>query len=294
MTRLVETLAGFAEGYEALYCDVWGVLHDGLAAFPEAVAALRGFRAGGGRVLLLTNAPRPFPEVAAQLDALGVPRDAWDAIATSGDAAQSGLAAGDVGFRVHHVGPEKDLGFFTRMAPDIRPARPIERVTLREAEGIVCTGLVDDETETPEDYRPLILEGTSRGLKMLCANPDILVHRGGRRVWCAGAIARAYAEAGGEVLYYGKPHAPIYMLAGRRLDALGGAPVSRDRILCVGDGLSTDIAGGIGEGFDTLFVTGGIAAGELGPDPRNPDPVLLERLLAAHELSPLAAIPALR
>lgn len=290
MIRIIHALSEIGSRYRTILCDVWGVVHDGVAAFPAAVAALSDFRAGGGRVALLTNSPRPSPDLVAQLDALGVPRSAWDVVATSGDATQEALAAGLVGRRIHHVGPDRDRALFTRTAPDI-PRPDVELVPLREAEGIVCTGLNDDSREGPEDYRALVLEGVSRGLPMLCANPDIVVDRGARRIWCAGAIARDYAAAGGRVLSFGKPHAPIYTLARRRLDAIG-AETAAETVLAAGDGIETDIAGGIGEGLDTLFVAGGLSAGILGPGPL--DPARLEALFAPHGLSPVWAIDRLR
>ncbi|HEU0221143.1 MAG TPA: TIGR01459 family HAD-type hydrolase [Paracoccaceae bacterium] len=293
MTLIVSSLDEIADRYDAIFCDLWGCLHNGLRAYPVAVTALRRFRARGGAVLLITNAPRPAPGVAVHLDQLGVPRDCWDAITSSGDAAQAALGAGDYGTRVYHIGPARDLPFFTDMAPDIRPVATIERVALSEAEGIVCTGLFDDETETPEDYRATIHEGVARRLPMLCVNPDVYVDRGPRRIWCAGGIAEAYARAGGVAHYYGKPHPPIYELARRRLAALGHA-VEDAGILCIGDGITTDIAGGIGENLDTLFVTGGLAHSEIGGDPENPDPERLRAYLARHGFSPTTAIGRLR
>lgn len=292
MTPVLASLDEVADRYDALFCDLWGCLHDGLRAFPAAVSALRRFRDRGGAVILLTNAPRPAREVRAQLDAMGVPRAAWDAIVTSGEAAQAALAAGEIGTAVWHCGPERDHPFFTDLPPDLPPGPAIRLVpSLREAEGIACTGLFDDERETPADYRAMILEGVTRRLPLLCANPDIVVDRGDRRIYCAGAIAEAYAEAGGRALYYGKPHAPIYGLARRRLAALG-RDAEEARILCAGDGLATDIAGGIGEGFDTLLVTGGLLAAETGTAPgRGPDPGRLAAVLARARLSPTAAIP---
>jgi HAD superfamily hydrolase (TIGR01459 family) len=294
VTPILDRLDQIAAGYRALFCDLWGCLHDGIRPFPGAVAALRRFRGGGGRVLLLTNSPRPAAGVAAQLDGIGVPRDCWDTIASSGDAAQAALAAGLFGSRVYHLGPDRDLGFFTDMAPDIVPAVTVSRVPLSEAEGIVCTGLLDDTHETPEDYRATILEGVYRRLPMLCANPDIFVDRGGRRIWCAGGIAEAYAAAGGTVHYFGKPHAPIFALARRRLAAAAGDEIEDSAILCVGDGIATDIAGGIGEGLDTLFVTGGLARAELHGAAAGPDPARLAAFLARHRLSPTAAIAMLQ
>lgn len=296
MARIVGALSEVSGGYGALFCDLWGCLHDGVRAFPAAVAALRAYRAKGGIVVLLTNSPRPRSGVIVQLHALGVPDDCWDEIASSGDAAQAALVTGAVGRRVFHIGPERDLGFFTDLSPDLAEAAgllsPVERVPLEAAEGIVCTGLFDDRTETPNDYRATLLLAKTKGLSLLCANPDLVVDVGDRRVYCAGAIAAAYDAMGGRSLYFGKPHPPIYDLARQRLSALtDGAEVS---VLAIGDGIATDVAGAQGEGIDTLFVTGGIAAAEFGPDPLNPDPAMLGTWLAERQLSPAYAIALLR
>ena len=219
MTRIVDALSDISDAYDTLFCDIWGCLHDGERAFPAAVAALREFRDRGGRVFLLTNAPRPRGQVAAQLALLGAPDDCYDDIVTSGDSAQAALVRGVVGQKVHHIGPDKDLTFFTDLAPDLPPSA-IERVPLDQAEGVVCTGLVDDENEHPDAYRPQLLLAKTRGLKLLCANPDIVVDKGHTRLWCAGAIAQLYTEMGGQSLYFGKTHPPIYGLARRRLAAI--------------------------------------------------------------------------
>ena len=187
------------------------------------------------------------------------------------------MAAGQFGRRVYHIGPERDLVFF--LDADGRPF-DIERVPLEEAEGIVCTGLFDDRTETPADYRATILYGKTKGMKLLCANPDIVVDVGDRRIYCAGAIAAAYAEAGGRSYYFGKPHPPIYALARRELAARLGYDTPADEILCLGDGIGTDILGAMGEGLDSLFVTGGLAAEETGTTAAaGPDPALLAAFL---------------
>ena len=296
MTPIIPSFATVQSRYRAVFCDLWGCLHNGVAPFPAAVAALQAFRASGGRVILLTNAPRPKPPVVAQLDRLGVPRDAWDEVVTSGDAAQYALLTGAVGRKVYHLGPEKDDPFFTEFADDLQPVRAsqpaIIRVPLDQAEGIVCTGLFDDQTETPDDYRATLLLAKTKGLKMLCANPDIVVDMGDKRVFCAGALAQAYEEMGGEALYFGKPHPPIYDLARRRLAALAGV-LPEDEILCIGDGIFTDVRGGQAEGLDTLFVTGGLAAHAFGPDPARPDPAKLDDWLAEQGQSPTYAIAAL-
>ena len=288
MTDLIPSLASVAEGYDAVFCDLWGCLHNGQTPFPAAVAALRAFRAQGKTVLLLTNSPRPKSSVIAQLARIGVPTDCWDEIVSSGDATQYALLSGVIGTRIHHIGAVKDESFFTDLPADA-PALSVTRVPLTEAEGVVCTGLKDDLTETVEDYRATLLMMKAKGLTMLCANPDLIVDLGERRLYCAGALAQAYEAMGGTALYYGKPHPPIYDLARRRLAALTGQDEAR--ILAIGDGIGTDILGGIGEGIDTLFVTAGIAAHEFGPDPARPDPARLRAFLQAQQLSPSFAIP---
>ncbi|MCA3445619.1 MAG: TIGR01459 family HAD-type hydrolase [Rhodobacter sp.] len=297
MTRILAALAEVSDQYDALYCDLWGCLHDGRQPFPAAVAALRAFRAKGGTVLLLTNAPRPNTSVKQQLDRIGVPRDSYDAIVSSGDAAQYALITGAVGRKVHHIGPDKDRVFFTDLSEDLAPLAaaepPVTLVPLTEAEGIVCTGLVDDLTETPDDYRATLLYAKTQGLKLLCANPDIIVDFGDKRLFCAGAIAQEYDRMGGESLYFGKPHPPIYDLARRRLAALPGA-MDDPRLLAIGDGVTTDVQGALAEGIDVVFVTGGIAARNFGDDPENPDPALLDAWLARIELSATYAIGHLR
>lgn len=296
MTEIIVNLAAIAGRYDVVLCDLWGCLHNGVKPFPAAVAALQAMRKNGGKVLLLTNAPRPKSSVIKQLDAMGVPRDAWDEVVTSGDAAQYAMLTGAVGRKVYHIGALKDEVFFTDFADDLQSlfttAPPITRVPLTEAEGLVCTGLADDLTETPEDYRSVLLYAKTRGLPMLCANPDIIVDLGETRLFCAGALAQAYEKMGGNALYFGKPHPPIYDLARRRL-ALLGLPAEA-RLLVIGDGIGTDIQGGISEDVDTLFVTGGIAAAAFGADYSHPDKGLLEAWLATHQLSPSYAIGHLR
>lgn len=292
MTRLIASLAELS-GYSAVLCDLWGCLHDGHRPFPAAVAALQAFRASGGRVALVTNAPRPNASVIRHLDHMGVPRDAWDLVVSSGDAAQEAMVAGLVGRRVFHIGAAKDEPFFTEMPSDPDGLARIARVPLAEAEGVVCTGLADELNETPEDYRAVLLSARTRGLAMLCANPDIIVDYGDRRLWCAGALALDYETEGGRVLYFGKPHSPIYALVRRRLSEIG-CEAGDDRLLAIGDGIDTDIRGGLAEGIDTLFVTGGIAAAEFGADRQAPDPARLDAWLAQRQLSPTAAIPILR
>ena len=296
MTKIIAKLATLTGRYDVVFCDLWGCLHNGKTPFPAAVAALQGFRAAGGKVVLLTNAPRPKSSVAAQLVQMGVPPDVWDEIVTSGDAAQFAMVSGAVGRKVAFIGAAKDEPFFTEFGGDLAAYAaaqpPIQRVPMDQAEGIICTGLRDDATETPEDYRAELLLGVTLGLPMLCANPDIIVDYGDKRLFCAGALAEAYTAMGGQALYFGKPHPPIYDLARRRLGALGLSEEAQ--ILCIGDGIGTDIQGGMAEGLDTLFVTGGIAADQFGPDVAAPDAGLLGDWLAEQQISATFAIGHLR
>ncbi len=288
MTRIIGSLAEIATDYDVLFCDLWGCVHNGITAYPAAIAALQEFRRGGGQVCLMTNAPRPAAQVEASFGRLGIPRDAWDVIVTSGDAAQDAMFAGAVGRKVWHLGPAKDDSFFD-VPPEWNDAPPIERVPLEEAEGIVCTGPFDEDTETPEDYRARLLLSRVEGMKLLCANPDIVVDLGERRIYCAGAIAEFYTDLGGDSLYFGKPHPPIYDLARRKLNLKDGA-----RVLCVGDGINTDIAGAVGEGLDSIFITGGLAAEHMGDDVEAPDPVRLEDWLRQRMVDPTFAMGRLR
>ena len=288
MTRIIGSLAEIGTDYDVLFCDLWGCVHNGITAYPAAIAALQEFRRGGGQVCLMTNAPRPAAQVEASFGRLGIPRDAWDVIVTSGDAAQDAMFAGAVGRKVWHLGPAKDDSFFD-VPPEWNDAPPIERVPLEEAEGIVCTGPFDEDTETPEDYRARLLLARVEGMKLLCANPDIVVDLGERRIYCAGAIAEFYTDLGGDSLYFGKPHPPIYDLARRKLNLKDGA-----RVLCVGDGINTDIAGAVGEGLDSIFITGGLAAEHMGDDVEAPDPVRLEDWLRQRMVDPTFAMGRLR
>ncbi|MEM1073055.1 MAG: TIGR01459 family HAD-type hydrolase [Pseudomonadota bacterium] len=290
MTRIISALSEVSAHYDALFVDLWGCVHNGVAALPEAVAALQGYRASGGKVVLVTNSPRPRAGVTKQLVHFGVPDDAWDTIATSGDSARSAMYRGIVGTKVWHIGPPTDLKFFEPLHVIEHPLT-IERVELDVAEGMVCTGPFDSLAD-PAVMRPQFLLAKQKGLRLLCANPDIVVDRGDVREWCAGALAQLYAEMGGESLYFGKPHPPIYDLARRRLAELG-VDVSDDRILAIGDGVLTDIAGAMGEDIDSLFISGGLAAAET-KTRHQPDAAALEGYLADQNSNPTFAIGHLR
>ena len=290
MTRIVESLAEIAAPYDALFCDLWGCVHDGHTPFPEAVAALQAFRAMGKQVILVTNAPRHRASVERQLAKMGLPTDTWDAIATSGDAARVAMFTGAVGSRVWFMGEPHDRVFFDPMKLIETPV-DIREVPLEDAEGIVCCGPFDPLAD-PNDLRPALLLAKQKGLKLLCANPDIVVDRGETREWCAGAVAAIYTEMGGESLYFGKPHPPIYDLARRRLSALGSLPAD-NRILAVGDGILTDIKGALGEDIDSLFITGGLARADTGTT-RQPDAGKLDAFVSKEMVAPTYAIGYLR
>lgn len=290
MVQIVESLAEIADRYDAVFCDLWGCLHDGVKALPEAVEALRGFKAGGGKVVLLTNAPRPRADVAKQLDQFGVPRDCWDTIATSGDSARAAMFRGIIGTKVWFMGQDYDQTFFDTPQIVADPV-DIQRVSLEDAEGIACLGPFDAHAD-PSINRPEFLYAKQKGLKLLCANPDIVVDRGGTREWCAGALAALYTEMGGESLYFGKPHPPVYDLARRRLADVEGA-IPDSRILCIGDGIGTDVKGALGEDLDCLFVTGGLAASETRTD-RQPEQAALDAFVISAQITPSYAIGFLR
>lgn len=289
MTRIIETLAEVSPQYDALFVDLWGCVHNGRDAFPEAVAALQSYRKKGGIVVMLTNSPRHREGVAKQLELFGCPTDAYDTIATSGDSARAAMYRGVVGEKVYFIGQPADQAFFDPISI-IKDPVTLEQVPVDQAEGIVCTGPFDPMAD-PADLRPQLLMAKTRGAKLLCANPDIVVDRGEVREWCAGAIAQLYTEMGGESLYFGKPHPPIYDLARRRLAQIARVP--DDRILCIGDGLATDVAGAMGEDLDAIFITGGLAAADT-KTTRQPDAEALNALLKKEKTSPAYAMGFLR
>ncbi len=283
--RIIDSLSGISDGYDAIFCDLWGCYHNGVEVYPAAVAACQAFRRKGGTVILLTNAPRPAPSVKRMLDRMGAPEDSYDRIVSSGAACQAALTGGRFGDRFHYVGPDRDL----HMLGDVG----LEPAPLEQATAILLTGLRDDSIEAPEDYAGEIADWIARGLPVLCANPDIIVDRGHERLWCAGAIARDFEAAGGEVIYFGKPHLPVYDRCHEVLRELG-RDIRKERVLAIGDGILTDVPGGIAAGLDTLFVTGGLAAQDLGPDPEHPQQDLLEGFLVESGLTPRYAIGRLR
>ena len=271
MIKLTPHFSALAANYDVVLSDVWGVTHNGITAFPEACAALTRYRENGGTVILITNAPRRGEAVAKQLDELfHVPRSAYDGIASSGDVT-CGVMAQRPGQSVFHLGPQRDISIFEGL--DVRFAG------VEEADYVVCTGLFNDDVETAESYREMLGVMRARNLFMLCANPDVVVDRGDRLVYCAGAIADLYGSLGGEVLYAGKPYRPIYEMALAKAEKVRGSKAPLSRVLAIGDSVRTDLKGAARFGIDCLFVTAGIHAEELG-DRDAPDVARLAGIFA--------------
>ncbi|HUI14384.1 MAG TPA: TIGR01459 family HAD-type hydrolase [Xanthobacteraceae bacterium] len=283
MTPFIERFEPLQRDYDVLLCDVWGVIHNGLAAFPAACEALTRFRERGGTAILITNAPRSGDAVARILDRLRVPQEAYDAITSSGDVTR-GIVTARLKDTVFHLGPQRDLSIFAGL--------DVKFVDLDRADYVVCSGLFDDTTETPESYRDMLATMRERALFMVCANPDIVVERGDALVYCAGALADAYAALGGEVLYCGKPYAPIYETALAKAAALRGAPPVRQRVLAIGDSVRTDLKGAAAFGLDYMFVTSGIHAEEYGSRDA-PDRAALDAIFNTAGVAPKAVMSGL-
>jgi HAD superfamily hydrolase (TIGR01459 family) len=280
---IIDSVQDIAGGYRAWFVDIWGVMHNGRNAFPDAAAATRAFRGTGGVVVLLSNSPRPSPAVQEQLREFGVPDEAYDATVTSGDLTRHELGK-HAGARVFHLGPERDRMIFEGL--DVTLTGP------EDAELIVCSGPFNDDVETPDDYTDLLGALAARGLMMICANPDHMVERGHRLVYCAGALAAVFEGFGGKVIYAGKPHGPVYELALETAEQLAGESIGRDRILAIGDGLKTDMAGAGGFGLDAVFVASGLHAPGEGSEAL--DAGHLSELFGQESKRPIAATRALQ
>lgn len=247
--KLASGLSEIADRYDVVLCDIWGVIHNGRESFPAACEALARFKAERGPVILISNAPRPNPPVVEQLGGFGVTPASFSEVVTSGDATRTLLAERAPG-PFWKLGPDRDWPLYEGLS--------LQFVDLAEARYISCTGPFDDETETPEDYRERFRDAVARGLPMICANPDIVVQRGDRLIYCGGALAQLYEALEGRVLMAGKPHPAIYDLALEKAAARLGGPADRKRVLCIGDGLGTDIRGANAQGLDALFIANGI------------------------------------
>jgi HAD superfamily hydrolase (TIGR01459 family) len=282
MMDFPERLSALRDRYDIVLCDVWGVIHNGVRSFPDACDALAQWGANVGPVVLISNAPRPSHDVVSQLDGLGVPRAAWSGFVTSGDATRALLEARAPG-KVWRIGPDRDAPLYDGFDLDLTG-------TCEDADFIGCSGLYDDETEIPEDYRNRLAATARRGLTFICANPDRVVQRGDKLIFCAGALADLYESLGGEVIMAGKPFAPIYDMAIAKAAELTGKPVDRSRVLCIGDGVITDVLGAQNQKLACLFIAKGIhGEAAIGPDGLlNPEAVL--GLLAAEKVGATHAV----
>lgn len=281
-TKRINGLSEISDRYSLVLCDVWGVLHNGIAPRAGAIQALSQFKAKGGVVVMITNAPRQRKSVFIQLENMGVPEGTFDTVVTSGDVTRDLIRNGAA--KMLHIGPEKDLNLFEGIDIDL--------VTEDEAEAVICSGLWNEQTETPEDYIELLGRLKNRKLPFICANPDLVVEVGDHLEYCAGAIAREYSRLGGETLIAGKPHHPIYDLAIIEAEALSGRKFAKSEILAVGDGMPTDIKGAKDYGLDSLFVSAGIHTQEYG-DAENPEHEGVLSFLKKNGGGPVAYLPRL-
>jgi HAD superfamily hydrolase (TIGR01459 family) len=274
-------ISSLAPNYDLFLCDVWGVIHNGETAHPAAVEALRKARAAGITVILITNAPRPGAVIERQIVNFKVPRDCYDTIVASGDVTRDELRRRP-GAKVFHLGPERDMPNYEGL--------DLSLVSLDEADVVVCTGFFNDDVETPDDYAGMLSEIRTRAMPFICANPDIVVERGDRMIWCAGALARDFEKIGGEVVYAGKPYAPIYDLALERANEIRRKEVDRRRVLAIGDGVRTDLKGAVLQGIDCVFVAAGIHAAELDLSAGGPDAKASAHVFAEAGAPPKALI----
>ena len=284
------SLGSLAGRYDVILSDIWGVLHDGKAAFAPACDALTRFRAGGGTVALITNAPRTSAPIRAQMRHLGVPDTAYDALVTSGDVTLE-LMLRHGAAPIYHIGPERDLSLFAELG-ELTGAPPA-LTPLAQAHYAVATGLFNDRAEGPADYDATLEAMRARGMEMICANPDLVVHIGEKLIYCAGALAERYAEMGGRAVYAGKPHAPIYSQALALAAAARGRPADPARVLAIGDAMRTDIAGAAALGYDAMLVTSGIHRDALHPGGGALDAAAYAALTAGMARPPLFTARAL-
>ncbi len=277
---ILTSVAGVSENHKAWLCDVWGVLHDGETVFAPAIEACRMFKRGGGEVVLISNSPRPSDAVLDHLNSLGVPRDCFSALVTSGDVTRA-LVETYSSEPVFHLGPERDRCLFDALDVEFAPAA--------KAVAIVCTGFFDEEHEVAEDYDGMLAAFAARGVPMICANPDLVVERGSKLLPCAGLLAERYAALGQTVVQAGKPYRPIYEAALRKLTK----PLPKSEILAIGDGIETDIKGASSQGIDSIYIASRVHVGDAVEDGAANGP-LIERLFASRPFRPAAAMPQLQ
>ena len=273
---ILSSIAALSAGRKAWICDVWGVLHDGAVAFEPAIAACRQFRKSGGEIVLVSNSPRPSADVVAHLAALGISRDCFDAIVTSGDVTRT-LVRAYAGEPVLHIGPERDLSFFEGLG--------VQFVPPADAKVCVCTGFFDEDRDVVEDYDGLLRPLADHSVPMICANPDLHVERGDKLLPCAGLLAARYESFGQTVLQAGKPYAPIYEAAFAKV----GRSIGKDAMLAIGDGVDTDIKGAAAQGISSVYIASRVFMKDGGAHALEPSD--LEALFARKPFRPSAAMP---
>ena len=246
--QLLSGLGQVAQDYDVLLCDIWGVVHNGREGHKAATEALELFRSDHGPVILISNSPKPSVSIPHSFEQIGVRGEFYDAIVTSGDATIDELARRAPG-PAFKLGPERDDVLYENIE--------LHFSDIEDASFISCTGMFDDD-DSPEDYRPMLTEAHQAGLPLICANPDVKVRVGGKIVWCGGALAKLYEDLGGEVIYAGKPHEPIYRLARAWMNEMLGYLPPQDRVLCIGDNIFTDLLGAQQQDYDCLFIQDGL------------------------------------
>ena len=282
MSQRIGGLNSIASRYEAIFCDVWGVIHNGRDVYQSSVEALVTYRASGGKVVLITNSPRPSDGVRSQLSEMGVDRNCYDAIVTSGDVTRTLISQAKG--PIFHLGPDRDLPLYTGL--------DIELANEDECASVVCSGMFDDENERPDEYVERLQYLVDRDIPFICANPDLVVERGDQMIFCAGSLAKLYEELGGKTIVAGKPHAPIYALASKKLGDIAGVINHNMNVVAIGDGLPTDVAGAINNGFDLIYISSGIHHAAYGT-PDQPDEVALNEFLDQNGVDPTYWIPRL-
>lgn len=281
MAKRIQNLSEVIGGYDVVLSDVWGVVHNGVAAFPHSCQALAAARKAGATVVLITNSPRPAPGVIEQLKLLGVEDGTYDRIVTSGDVTRHLIAEGPK--KVFLLGPERDMPLFDGL--------DVEVVSADEAEAIVCTGFFDDEKEVPEDYTDMLKAWVARDVPFICANPDLVVERGHKIIPCAGAVAAYYEQLGGKTRIAGKPHFPIYEASLAAAREVRGE-FDRSKVLAVGDGMPTDVRGALSQGLDLLYISSGIHVAEYTVNGET-DEAILQAWLKSENAAPKFWMPRL-
>ncbi|MGZ3305095.1 MAG: TIGR01459 family HAD-type hydrolase [Asticcacaulis sp.] len=270
--QLLPRLSAVAPRYDALFCDIWGVIHNGREHFPAAYAALKRFKAEHGPVILISNSPRPNDSLTGQLASLGVFDDGFSAVISSGDATREYLRKFAPSGSAWRIGDPREHMLYDGIDIDVSG-------TPQTAAFISCSSPYDDENDTTERYQADFDIAAARRLPMICANPDKVVQRGDRIIMCAGSLADLYASKGGEVIMAGKPYPPIYQLCYAAQERLTGKAADKRRILAIGDGLPTDVLGANAQELDLLFVAAGIHAAEATASDGKLDPMRLKILL---------------